>query len=40
MIIPRMQGVGLFDFHRTAELIAEGKRATREALGLSEAKSA
>jgi len=40
MIIPRMQGVGLFDFHRTAELIAEGERATREALGLSEAKSA
>jgi len=40
MIIPRMQGVGLFDFHRAAELIAEGERATREALGLPEAKSA
>jgi len=40
MIVPRMKGVGLFDFHRTGELIAEGERATREALGLSEAKSA
>ena len=34
MIIPRMQGVGLFDFHRAGELIAEGERATREALKL------
>ena len=32
MVIPRMQGVGIFDFHRTPELIAEGARATREAL--------
>jgi len=36
MIIPRMEGVGMFDFHRAPELIAEGERATREALGLSE----
>jgi len=36
MIIPRMEGVGIFDFHRTPELIAEGERATREALGIAE----
>ena len=36
MIIPRMEGVGMFDFHRTPELIAEGERATREALGIAE----
>ena len=35
MIVPRMQGVGMFDFHRTPELIAEGERAAREALGLT-----
>ena len=34
MIIPHMQGVGLFDFHRAGELIAEGERAAREALEL------
>ncbi|MCH2105331.1 MAG: patatin-like phospholipase family protein [Planctomycetes bacterium] len=36
MVIPRMEGVGIFDFHRTPELISEGERATREALGISE----
>jgi len=36
MVIPRMEGVGMFDFHRAPELIAEGERATREALGLLE----
>ena len=36
MITPRMDGVGIFDFHRTPELIAEGERATREALGIAE----
>jgi NTE family protein len=35
MIIPHMKGVGLFDFHRTPELIAEGERAARAALGIS-----
>jgi predicted acylesterase/phospholipase RssA len=30
-----MKGVGLFDFHRTPELIAEGERAARAALGIS-----
>ncbi|MDP6518406.1 MAG: patatin-like phospholipase family protein [Planctomycetota bacterium] len=32
LIEPRLDGVGLFDFHRAAELIAEGERAAREAL--------
>ena len=35
MIVPRMEGVGMFDFHRTPELIAEGERAAREALGVT-----
>ena len=32
MIIPKLQGVGLFDFHRAEELILEGERAARAAL--------
>jgi NTE family protein len=32
LIEPRLDGVGLFDFHRAGELIAEGERAAREAL--------
>lgn len=28
---PRLPGIGLFDFHRAAEVIAEGERVTREA---------
>lgn len=37
MITPRLQGVGLFEFHRAKELIREGERATREALELHRA---
>ena len=32
MVIPKLQGVGLFDFHRAEELILEGERAARAAL--------
>ena len=32
MVVPKLQGVGLFDFHRAEELIMEGERATRAAL--------
>lgn len=32
VIQPRLPGVGLLEFHRAAELIAEGERAAREAL--------
>ncbi|RMH05261.1 MAG: hypothetical protein D6702_00990 [Planctomycetota bacterium] len=32
LLTPRLPGVGLFDFHRAAEIIAEGERCAREAL--------
>lgn len=34
VITPRIDGVGLFDFHQAAALIAEGARSAREALDL------
>lgn len=33
LVEPNMEGVGLFDYHLGAALVAEGQRATREALG-------
>lgn len=36
VIAPRIDGVGLFDFHFADDLIAEGERATRESLGLGQ----
>lgn len=32
LLKPRLPDIGLFDFHRAAEIIAEGERVTREAL--------
>lgn len=34
VITPRIDGVGMFDFHRADALIAEGAQSTRDALGL------